>query len=95
MPFVKGQSGNPAGRKKSETPTADLMRRRLAMRPNPGDPTEREAIIGALFSLAKGGDVNAIKVIFDRTEGKVPEPVHVSGPDGGPLVIRWADADPD
>jgi hypothetical protein len=43
-----------------------------------------------LWSMALDGDMQAIKEIMDRWEGKVPAAVEMSGPGGGDLVIRDA-----
>ena len=55
--FPKGTTGNPAGRPPNTTPRAQF--RKMV------DP-ELPDIVKALTSAAKGGDVAAIKVIYDR-----------------------------
>ena len=55
--FKPGQSGNPNGRPKDKTPAA-LLRKSII-----GDIP---AIINTLVELAKGGDVQAAKVLLDR-----------------------------
>ncbi len=55
--FKPGQSGNPAGRPKDKTP-ATLLRKSIA--------DDMPAIIHTLVELAKGGDVQAAKVLLDR-----------------------------
>jgi hypothetical protein len=55
--FKKGQSGNPAGRTPSHI-TADKVRKGLA--------DDLPDILQTLVDLAKGGDVQAIKLIVDR-----------------------------
>jgi hypothetical protein len=43
--------------------------------------------------MALGGDLEAIKTVFDRIDGKVPQPVEHAGEGGGPLevVVRYRD----
>ena len=55
--FTKGTTGNPAGRPPGTTPRA---RFRKMVEP------DLPAIVTALVNAAKGGDVAAIKVIYDR-----------------------------
>lgn len=55
--FKPGQSGNPAGRPKDKTP-ATLLRKSIA--------DDMPDIVKTLVELAKGGDVQAAKVLLDR-----------------------------
>jgi len=55
--FKPGQSGNPAGRPKNKTP-ATLLRKSIA--------EDMPDIVKTLVELAKGGDVQAAKVLLDR-----------------------------
>lgn len=55
--FKPGQSGNPAGRPKDKTP-ATLLRKSIA--------DDMPEIVKTLVELAKGGDVQAAKVLLDR-----------------------------
>ncbi len=60
MPTPKwkpGESGNPAGRPKDKTP-ATLLRKSIA--------EDMPEIVKTLVDLAKGGDVQAAKVLLDR-----------------------------
>ncbi len=68
--FQKGESGNPQGRPKL-TRLTDALREQLA-ETNPYAPEETvaEEIARALISEAKIGNVQAIREIGDRTEGK-------------------------
>ena len=68
--FQPGQSGNPGGRPKDTlTP---LLRELL----NTDNEAEKRVIVKALLSAAKvmgRGQVSALKEIFDRIDGKVPD----------------------
>ncbi len=68
--FPSGVSGNPRGRPKL-TRLTDALREQLA-ETNPDAPEETiaEQIARALISEAKSGNVQAIREIADRTEGK-------------------------
>lgn len=61
-PFPKGVSGNPKGAQK-KIPALDKL---LSEIPD----SDFKAIITALFSKAKKGDVRAAEVILDRSFGK-------------------------
>jgi hypothetical protein len=69
-PFKPGQSGNPAGRPKKAL-LSDALRRQLAEAVQ-GAPekTIAEHIARALIREAVGGNVQAIREVGDRTEGK-------------------------
>jgi hypothetical protein len=68
--FPKGVSGNPSGRQKL-TRLTDALRQQIAeTNPDADDQTVAEQIAQTLIKLAISGDVQAIKEIGDRTEGK-------------------------
>ncbi len=75
--FQKGVSGNPLGKTKSALLT-DAVRRQLA------DSSDLEAIAKALIGKATEGDLEAVKIIFDRLEGKA-----VSRIDADVNVFSW------
>ena len=55
-----------------------------------GKPTKQLAIIAKkLTEKAAEGDTQAIKEIFDRTDGKAMQAMELSGPDGGPMETKW------
>ena len=67
IPWVPGQSGNPAGRPKHSVTT--LLK-------NTDELTTKQ-ICAKLIDLAKGGDLPAIREYLDRTDGKVTEKIEV------------------
>ena len=71
--FKKGKSGNPNGRPKKEICIPDMFREILDA-PDPFDPEKKrtalQAICRRVVNLGIGGNLDAVKIIFDRTEGK-------------------------
>ncbi len=75
--FPKGVSGNPNGRPKI-TKLTEALREQLAEEmPNAPEETQAEAIARALIRAALKGDVQAIREIADRTEGKPRQAIDV------------------
>ncbi len=68
--FPKGQSGNPTGRPKLTKLTEALREQLAEINPDAPEETIAEQIARALISEAKTGNVQAIREIGDRTEGK-------------------------
>lgn len=81
MPFPKGTSGNPAGRKPGQTAAAQI---RQAIEPH------ADAIIAALLANALAGDTSAAKALLDRICPALrpePETVEADGDDKREVVI--------
>ena len=70
MPFEKGKSGNPGGRKKAK-PFADALR--LAIADAGKNKRSLRKIAEALLDKACDGDTQAIREVADRLDGKVPQ----------------------
>ena len=90
MVWAKGKSGNPAGRK-IEKPYRDALRLALA---EAGDEKGLREVARVHVARAKTGDMQAIKELADRMDGKVPQPV--SGDDEGPPIrhhVMWQETD--
>ena len=71
--FKKGESGNPKGRPKKEVCLTDILREQGELKDVEygGEKiTRAEALAKKLYALAMSGDVNAIKYIYDRAEGR-------------------------
>jgi|SRR5215831_1930772 len=87
-PFQKGQSGNPRGRPKRGAALTDFARWAVLQTAGPDDRRTRgQALAEALVSKAIEGDVTAIKLLFDRLDGPVPQVL--TGEGGGPIRIAW------
>ena len=71
MTFQKGQSGNPNGRPKTGESFAAALARGLDRVKN-GTST-RERIAAVVLAKAEQGDLEAVKWIVDRVDGKMAE----------------------
>ena len=100
--FRKGQSGNPKGRPKKEKCLPDLLRwagahkcpadlmakmqKTFGLKLKGAGLTVDQAIALRVCLEALNGDVQAIRYIADRTEGKAVDHLVVDNKDAGPLV---------
>jgi len=79
---------NPRGQQRDK-PFRDALRMEIASAGE--DHKALRAVAVALLGKAMMGDVQAIKELADRLDGKVPQGIGTEGDDGevGPLVISW------
>ncbi len=96
MPFEKGKSGNPGGRPKSKEATSAL-RKVLLEHADQNFKLSKGArridvVAMRLVKSAVDGDVQAIKEIFNRLEGRPVQPIAGWDENEGPkeLVVRFA-----
>ena len=75
-PWKKGQSGNPNGRPKKDRCISDILSEQ-GLDVTDGKQTNLQLIVSKLYDKAKGGDLKAIDMIFDRLEGKPAQKVEV------------------
>jgi hypothetical protein len=91
--FKPGQSGNPGGLKKGQRKRliTDALIERLEERDAATGKTMAQLLAGRLLTIAVGGGnraLDALVIIIDRTEGKVPIRSELSGPEGGPVAFE-------
>ena len=84
MPFVKGQSGNPGGRRKNR-PWRDAIERAIT-RANKEGMQAVDELADAFLAACLSGDVAALKELGDRIDGKVPQAI-VGDEDEAPLNV--------
>lgn len=91
MKWKKGQSGNPNGRPpKSKALSEEL--RRLLQRHAPGSKKSNlEVIVAKLLELAREGDKDALRYVFDRLEGRPAQALELTGDDARPVTFRYID----
>jgi len=69
------------GRKQTEKPFRDMLA--LAIQGAEGNMADLRRIAQQLVEKAKDGDIQAIKEVADRLDGKVPQGNEHTGKDGG------------
>lgn len=89
MPFKPGQSGNPDGLRVDKI-WRDAIRKEMIDAEREDKPYSARKLARVLLSKAADGDIQALKEVGDRTDGKVPQ--GIVGADDGPveMVMRWA-----
>jgi hypothetical protein len=65
--WKKGQSGNPAGRRKGSISLAAALQRLLIK-----EPDKLESVARTLVDAAIAGDVSAARLLFERLDGHKP-----------------------
>ncbi len=88
MPYKPGESGNIAGRPPKNRALADILRSELSRKGEDGT-TLRQTMMKKLALMANGGDLDAIKVVLERIDGKVPETRTIDG--RLDILLTWDD----
>ena len=88
--FQPGQSGNPGGRPKGYVRFGDTLKRLLA-KTDRRNKTQMEKVAERVVAMALKGDMDAIRWIADRTDGKVAQQVNVSS-EQTVHVVPWLPA---
>lgn len=91
MPFKKGQSGNPAGRPPKGEAFADALR--VGLEEIRSGKTTRERIVRKAIDKALAGDLEAMKWIVERTDGKVKDVVEADTVTRVVYEVQYADSD--
>lgn len=69
-PWKPGQSGNPKGRPPKGETVAEVWRAFLEGKDDPDDKmTRREKLMQAMYRKGLSGDVAAVKLVLERTDG--------------------------
>lgn len=93
MPFAPGQSGNPGGMSKRKQFREALQQ---IINDRAGDHKRLLRIAEQLLTMAENGDLQAIKEVADRLDGKPPQSVG-GDDDATPIrhVFEWLTPPPD
>jgi hypothetical protein len=83
MPFQKGVSGNPKGRPKKDR--EEEFQKILLSEVTPGDFRD---MVAKAVQLAKKGEYQFMKLLFDYLIGPPVEKKEISGADGGAIDIK-------
>ncbi len=87
MVWKQGQSGNLKGRPKRGEDMASALRTVLRAKGEDGKQNKK-AVAEKVVAMAKAGNTEAIKLIFERVDGKVPETRVHEGSKDAPVAIK-------
>jgi hypothetical protein len=91
--FQPGQSGNPKGRPRKGRSLSDILTAAIRAKGDDGIPV-RLKLMQKLIDMGLGADLDAIKVIFERVDGKVPDALNVNQQGGMTIRVVYIDSDP-
>lgn len=81
-------AGNANSGRKIDKVWGDALR--LAVNRTDGEKTELAKIAETTVNEAKNGNIQAIKEIGDRLDGKPAQAVQHTGVDDGPIETKWS-----
>lgn len=91
--WVKGQSGNPAGKPVGIRHRSTIMREWLECRATDKEGgTKADQVTRALIAKAETGDIQAYNAVMDAAYGKIPEVHEFSGIGGAPIKTETTGA---
>ena len=90
MTFKAGQSGNPAGRPKKGKALSDELRRLLQSQAPGSKRSNLQVLVAKLVAMARKGDRDCLRYIFDRLEGRPAQSMELTGDEKRPLHITYA-----
>lgn len=90
MAYQPGQSGNPGGRPNGYLPFAPMLRRAL-MKTDRRNRSQMEKIAEKVVAMALKGDMDAIRWLADRVDGKVAQQMNVTS-EQTVHVVPWLPA---
>ena len=90
--FAPGRSGNPGGRPKSKDFAEAL---RIELNEADGDTTKLRKLAAKLVQIGMDGDLNAIREIADRIDGKPTQDVGVEVQEDRTVTVSWLTAERD
>jgi len=76
--FGAGNNANPLGRPRLGTGLTDLLRGKLAVEVAPGK-TRADGLAEILLTKAEEGDLTALRIVYERLEGRPAETLSISG----------------
>jgi hypothetical protein len=82
-PFAKGNPGKPKGARHLTTKIMEAIERVSEGSTEPKD----SALVKKLIEMAEGGDMQAMKLIFNYVDGMPVQGLELGGPDGGPITV--------
>lgn len=87
MTFEPGRSGNPKGRPPKGKAMADALR--TVLNKSKDGKQNKRAVAEKLVEMARDGNVEAMKIVFDRIDGKPVQTNVLEGNNEAPIPIRY------